>query len=306
MKIAVLGAGAMGQLFGAHLAVAGHDVVMIDVSEDTCEQINRCGINVDMDTHQVHAVTNAALAPHLTEEVNLLFVMTKGPHTRAALSSVRHLIADDTIGLTLQNGLGNEEPLLEYFGEDQVVIGMTDYPADRHQDGTISSEPSGHIIVGEISPTGRVIAQQVAKILAETGLTTTHSVNVKIPIWEKVIFNTVYNTISAATGLKVGGVFGEPEASILAYAVLDESLRVAKRENIDINEARLRKNIKSAHENHSEHKTSMLADLDSGRPTEIEAIGGAVEKIGHKHNLAVPYLSILCDIIRLRERAARL
>lgn len=304
MKIAILGAGAMGQLFGAHLSAAGHEVVMVDVSQETCDHINAHGLYIAMGTHQVHAVARAALAHQLDEVVDLVFVMTKGPHTRAALNSVRHLMNKNTVGMTLQNGLGTEAPLLEYFDADRVIIGMTDFPADRQADGTVISEVTGHITVGEISPGGAKTAQRIARVFDEAAVTTVYATDVKIPIWEKVIFNTMYNTVTAATGLTVGGVFDEPEARVLANAVLDEALTVAKQEAIVIDEVRLRQSIDNAHKNHSAHKTSMLTDLEAGRPTELETIGGAVEKLGEKHRLRTPYLSVLCDVIRLRERAA--
>lgn len=304
MKIAILGAGAMGQLFGAHLSAAGHEVVMVDVSQETCDHINAHGLHIEMGTHQVHAVARAALAHQLDEVVDLVFVMTKGPHTRAALNSVRHLMNKNTVGMTLQNGLGTEVPLLEYFDADRAIIGMTDFPADRQADGTVISEATGHITIGEISPGGAETAQRIARVFDDAAVATVYATDVKIPIWEKVIFNTMYNTVTAATGLTVGGVFDEPEAKVLANAVLDEALTVAKQEAIAIDEVRLHQSIDNAHKNHSAHKTSMLTDLEAGRPTELETIGGAVEKLGEKHHLRTPYLSVLCDVIRLRERAA--
>lgn len=305
MKIAVLGAGAMGQLFGAHLVNSGHDVVMIDVSVETCQAINDNGIHVDMGTHQVVGHPRAATAQDINHGVQLLIVLTKGPHTHEALSSVQHLISKQTIGLSLQNGLGNEIPLIQFFGEDSTVVGMTDFPADRHDNGIISSEPTGHVFVGEVSSGGKENAQEVASILDEAGLNTSYTEEIQIPIWEKVIFNAVYNTVSGATGLKVGGVFSEPEATVLASTILDESIRVARSEGVAIDEKRLREKITNAHKNHAEHKTSMLVDLESGRQTEIETIGGGIQKSGQQNMVPTPHLSILCDVVRLRERSAR-
>jgi len=304
MKIVVLGAGAMGQLFGAHLVDGGHDVVMIDVSVETCKAINENGIRVDMGTHKVFGHPRAALAREIDRSVELVIVLTKGPHTYEALASIQHLISEHTIGLSLQNGLGNDIPLIQFFGEDYAVVGMTDFPADLHENGIIFSESTGHVVVGEVGSGGKDKAQEVARILDEAGLHASYTEEIQIPIWEKVIFNAVYNTVSGATGLKVGGVFGEPEARALANAVLEESLRVARREEVAIDEKRLRDNIMNAHKNHADHKTSMLVDLESGRRTEIETIGGGVEKAGKQNGTDTPYLSVLCDVIRLRERSA--
>lgn len=304
MKIVVLGAGAMGQLFGAHLAAGGHDVVMIDVSVETCQSINENGIRVNMGAYEISGYPRAVLAHDIDDTVELVIVLTKGPHTHDALSSIQHLISEHTIGLSLQNGLGNEIPLIEFFGENNAVVGMTDFPADRHENGIVFSEPTGHVVVGEVSPGGKDIAHDIASVLDTAGLKASYTNQIRIPIWEKVIFNAVYNTVSGATGLKVGGVFGEPEAKVFADAILEESLRVARREQVAIDENRLRDNIMNAHRNHADHKTSMLVDLESGRSTEIETIGGGVEKAGQRNGTATPYLSVLCDIIRLRERSA--
>ena len=306
MKIVVLGAGAMGQLFGAHLVANGHNVIMIDVSAETCGFINQHGIQINMGTHEVYGAPRAALAHQVDHEPDLIMVMTKGPHTHEALASIPHLISEHTVGLSLQNGLGNETVLAEFFGQDNVVVGMTDFPSDRQENGEILSEPTGQVVVGEISPGGQRTARNVARVLDSAGLNSSYSDEIQVPIWEKVIFNAVYNTVSGATGLTVGGVFDEPEASLLAYAVLEESLDVARCEEVAIDESRLRANIMNAHANHADHKTSMLVDLEAGRETEIESIGGAIEKVGQQNDIATPYLSVLCDIIRLRERSTSL
>src|SRR5699024_6118983 len=111
---------------------------------------------------------------------------------------------------SLQNGLGNEIPLIQFFGEDSTVVGMTDFPADRHASGIISSEPTGHVVAGEVSSGGKENAQEVARILHEAGLTASYTEEIQIPQWEKVIYNVVYNTVSSATGLNDRGALMEP------------------------------------------------------------------------------------------------
>lgn len=303
MQIVVLGAGAMGQLFGAHLIDDVHDVLMIDVSVETCRSINEQGIRVSMGTHEVYGEPRAVLAHQIDGPMDLILVMTKSFHTRDALLSVQHLISEHTIGMSVQNGLGNEVPLIEFFGPENTVIGMTDYPANRQTDGMVASERNGQVVVGEVHSAGREKAQHIAGVIESSGLNASHCSDIKTPIWEKVIFNTVFNSISAATGLRTGEVFAEPEARVLAEGVLEEALRVARREGIAIDENRLRNSIINAHTHHAAHKPSMLVDLEAGRQTEIESIGGAVEKAGQQQGISTPYLSVLCNVIRLRERS---
>lgn len=302
MKIAVVGAGAMGQLFGAHLIAAGQTVTMIDSSEAVCDEINQEGIQVRSGNREFHVSAKAMAAQDSGEVFDLVMVFTKGPHTRSAVESIEHLIADETIGISLQNGLGNETPLVEIFGISQTIIGMTDFPSDRAEDGVIYSEPTGHVVLGGLTDDAQARAQLVAGILDESGLNATFDPNVIIPIWEKVIFNAVYNMVSGVTGLTVGGVYDVPEARRLATEILNESLRVGRESGIDINESRIRDSIAHAHRNHADHKTSMLVDIESGRPTEIETIGGAIERVGKNNGAPTPTISAICNLIRIQER----
>src|SRR5699024_10973696 len=291
MKIAIVGAGAMGQLFGAHLIAAGHTVTMIDSSEMICDGINLDGIKVRIGGQEFHVSAKAATAQASEDVVDVIMIFTKGPHTRSAVASVRHLITDETVGVSLQNGLGNEEPLVEVFGVDRTIIGMTDFPSDRAEDSVIYSEPTGHVVLGGLREGTHDKAQLIAHILDESGMNASFDPNVIIPIWEKVIFNAVYNMVSGATGLTVGGICDVPEARNLATEILNESLKVVWDEGIAIDEERIRENIMHAHQNHADHKTSMLVDIESGRPTEIETIGGAIERTGKRTGTPTPTLS---------------
>ncbi|GAA2046211.1 2-dehydropantoate 2-reductase [Yaniella flava] len=302
MKIAIVGAGAMGQLFGAHLIATGQTVTMIDSSEMVCEGINRDGIKVRTGSQEFHVNATAATAQDSDDVVDVIMVFTKGPHTRSAVASIQHLITDETVGVSLQNGLGNEELLVEVFGADRTIIGMTDFPSQRAEDGVIYSEPTGHVVVGGLRGGAHIKAQLIARILDESGMNASFDPNVMIPIWEKVIFNAVYNMVSGATGLTVGGVYDVPEARDLATAILNESLKVVEHEGIAIDEERIRENIVHAHQNHADHKTSMLVDIESGRPTEVETIGGAIERAGKRIGTPTPTLSAVCNLIRIQER----
>ncbi|HEY4536685.1 MAG TPA: 2-dehydropantoate 2-reductase [Enteractinococcus sp.] len=304
MKIGIVGAGAMGRLFGAHLIAAGRDVTMIDASGAVLDDIRQHGINVDMGTYQFHVRAAASKAADVLEHLDIVMVFTKGFHTEAALQSVRHVLTPDSIGISLQNGIGNDEPLIRIFGYERTVLGMTDFPSDLKANGTVVSEATGRVVLGALHEGGQDSAHLMRRILNESKMHTTYAPDIMIPIWEKVIFNTVYNTVSAATGLTVGEVFDRPEAAEIATLVLSESLEVVRNAGVEIDEDRLQSNIENAHKHHSQHKTSMLIDLEAGRKTEIETIGGAVERVGKTKGVATPTLSVLCNMVRLRERTA--
>src|SRR5690625_4092367 len=303
MKIGIVGAGAMGQLFGAHLIAAGHNVTMIDSSRTVRDDITRQGIHVDMGTYQFHVRAAISKADEVTDSLDIVMVFTKGFHTEAALQSIRHVLTKDSIGVSLQNGLGNEESLVELFGPTRTVIGMTDFPSDRKGNGTVVSDPTGRVVVGALHEGGQRNAHLIRRILEESKMYTSYAPDVMVPIWEKVIFNTVYNTVGAVMGLTVGDVFDQPEAAEIATLVLRESLEVVRNAGVEIDEERLNNTIENAHQHHSQHKTSMLIDLEAGRRTEIETIGGAVERVGKASGIPTPTLSVLCNVIRIRERS---
>ncbi|MGJ0203436.1 2-dehydropantoate 2-reductase [Leucobacter sp. gxy201] len=304
MRIAIVGAGAMGQLFGAHLGAAGHDTVLIDVSAEAVAAIDAHGIAVRTgDGGGFRAQVRAALAPEIAGAVELVMVFTKTMHSEAALDSVAHLIDDGTLVLSLQNGLGNERPIVDRVGADRAFIGTTDYPADRQPEGGIATSAEGKIVIGGLGAAGSDRAAELAEVFAAAGMRALHHERVYEAVWEKAIFNAVLNTLTAATGLTVGATGRELPALRLVDDVLAETFAVAAARGVAVDEARVRAAVRNAQQSHGEHRTSMLVDLEAGRATEIEAIGGAISRIGVEVGVPTPVLSTLCDIVRLREAA---
>lgn len=300
MRIAIVGAGAMGQLFGTKLVSAGHEVVMIDAIDAVIQSLNERGLSLRVADASTNVAVHAALAGDVTEPVDLVIVFTKTMHSEAAVDSVSHLIAPHTLGLTVQNGLGNEVPLISHFGVGRTVVGMTDYPADRSADGTIISEPTGSIVLGGLNPEASAHAQTLVSALNRADLTASLHPDVMVPIWEKVMFNAVMNTVSAVSGMTVGMLGREAPAQRLAEAVISECFAVAHAEGIFIDESRVRSSMANAFAHHGDHKTSMLIDLEAGRMTEVESIGGAIARLGERRGVSTPVLSILNEVVRAR------
>lgn len=302
MKIAVIGAGAMGQLFAARLEQSGNDVLLIDVDKATVAAINDFGVTVKGPTSTLHSNVKAAVAEDISTPLEMLIVFTKGFHTKAAVNSVRHLITDTTVGLTLQNGLGNEVALADVLGPRRTLMGMTDFPADRLDTTVIGTAMTGRVVLGDMKESGSVSenAGTVAGLLDRAGLNAAAHMNVRNQVWEKLIFNTVSNTIGGATGLTVGQVGNTSTGRRLVQAVFREALNVAAAKGIEVNEKNIIENLEMSFIHHAGHKTSMTVDVEAGRCTEIETIGGAVETAGKKAGVPTPVLSALCDIIRLR------
>lgn len=286
----------MGQLFGARLLMAGTEVVFLDTNPGTLEALNSRGVTLHTDLGVERTPAQAARASELEGEFDLFIVFTKGFHTQAAVDSVRHLIGAQSIGLTLQNGLGNAEVLQQAFGAERTLLGMTDFPADMEEPGIISSNSRGKVRLGSMSRNSP--ADKIARLLDSAGLHATVDQDIRVPIWEKVTFNAALNTISAVTGMTVGQIGHDPHARNLVRSVVDECTAVAQQQGIVLSRERIEGSLANAFAHHIHHKTSMLLDREAGRLTEVDTIGGAVVRLGREGGIDAPVLNTLCELVR--------
>jgi len=296
-RIAIVGAGAMGRLVGARLRLAGEDVVFLDTDPRVREALAVSGVTLETEDGTEHAAVTASRAEDERGPFGLVVILTKGFHTRAAVDSVRHLIGPDTLGLTLQNGLGHAEVLAEAFGPDRTIAGVTDFPADVREAGRVHTTTRGSVRVGVVGEGDG--AERVAELLGRAGLNARVDADVRVPVWEKVAFNAALNTVSAITGATVGAMGASAEARRLVEAVVAEVAAVAEAEGIGFSAERVRAAVGNAFAHHGEHKSSMLVDREAGRPTEVDFIGGAVVERGRAAGVPTPVLATLCDLVRM-------
>lgn len=296
MKTAIVGSGAMGQLFGARMAMSGVDVVFLDANPRTVEALNSKGITLRTDLGIEHTAVSAAQAADITGTFELFVVFTKGFHTQSAVDSIRHLMGPDSYGLTLQNGLGNTEVLEHAFGRDRTLLGITDFPADMEEPGTIASSSQGKVRLGSLSEVPRL--HEIADLLDRAGLNASVADDVRAPIWEKVAFNAALNTLSAVTAMSVGQIGADAHARRIVSMVLEETFAVAESQGIGPSRQHVDDALGNAFAHHADHKTSMLLDREAGRPTEVESIGGAIVRLGAEKGVPTPVLDTLCELLR--------
>lgn len=170
MKIAVIGAGAMGTLFGGKLAMSGNDVTMVDVVPVVLETINTDGIELE-DEAGMHIIpVSAKKAEEMTEEVDLAILFTKTLYSRSALeSAAKTFIGKNTYVLTLQNGLGNIELINEYVSLDKILVGVTNYASDVKGPGKISSKGAGYVRIYAANLEDTPVVHEVHEALVQAG-----------------------------------------------------------------------------------------------------------------------------------------
>jgi 2-dehydropantoate 2-reductase len=302
MKIAILGAGAMGSFFGGVLAESAHAVTLLDIDEQHLDAIRRDGLRLVNGSRDRRITQLAVSRPELCDSTpDLLVVFTKSPHTRAALASVKHVIGPETFVLTLQNGLGNAEVLSEFVRPERVLIGVTTWPADKLGAAHVASHGEGKIRMMCGDGVHRPQVDAIAQALDAAGLHCTVDDNVWSAIWEKVAFNAALNSLCAVSGCAVDQLGRVPDGTALALKIVGEVLAVARAKGIRVDQERCASTVLHAIETHHGHKPSMLQDVLARRRTEIESINGAVVVAARELNVPVVHTEILLQLVRLVE-----
>ncbi|MFT6447543.1 MAG: 2-dehydropantoate 2-reductase [Sulfitobacter pontiacus] len=295
MKIAILGAGALGSVIGAELHTAGHEVVLLDLNEAHLTAINADGLRVDWDDRTEH-LPIPAVKPDQAPQVDLVILLTKTMHTDAALAGIAPLIEGGACVLTLQNGLGNVERVQARVPDGQVLFGCTMTPGDLRGPGHVASHGLAYTPFDALDASGP--AARLAAELDGDQLTWTDAAAAQV--WQKAAFNCAMNA-TAVLGAGTVGAIAEHLGAELAQDIAAEVLAVGAAEGVTGDIGAVRKQIDFALKQHTGHKPSMLQDVEAGRRTEIESLNGYVEQIGTKRGIDVPMNRLLAALVRMRE-----
>ncbi len=300
LDIAILGAGAMGSLFGGLLAEAGHRVTLVDIDEAHLGAIRSEGLRVTTDAgSRVIGKLRVGRPEQAEAAPELLIVFTKTQHTDAALASARGLLGSHTAVLSLQNGLGNVERIERYVPRERVMVGMTTWPADKSAPAQVSSHGAGEIRLMSADGDMHAHVRRAADALNSAGLNCIADPHVWSAIWQKVAFNAALNSLCALTQCTVGELSNVPDGEALTLKIVAEVAAVARASGIAFDEAHVVDSVRHALAHHRAHRPSMLQDVLAGRRTEIEAINGAVVAAARAAGVAVPCTECLLQLVRL-------
>jgi len=302
MKTVIMGAGAMGSLFGGLLAHSGEEVWLVDIWKEHIDAIRSKGLTIEEKgtTRNISAKATSSITSIGKADLVLYFVKTY--HTQKAVSDSLALEKDDTLFLTLQNGLGNEETICQQINRKKVILGVTGQGATLLGPGSIRHAGWGKTYVGEL---GRKITDRidrVAQMFRKAGIDTEVSTRIHDLVWEKLFVNAGLNALAAITGLKNGQILDYPETLRLMESLVSETTEVAKRKGIRIQGNPLDR-VKAVIEATRENRCSMGQDLDRKRGTEIDAINGAIVREAKQLGIPVPYNQMITDLIKVIEKA---
>lgn len=302
-RIGILGAGAMGTLFGARLASVGVPVTLVDVNDTLLATLRREGARCITDDGALRAPVEALRASQIQAGPALWLVFTKSAQTRAALQSIAHLVRPATHFLSLQNGIDHAEVLQEFAAPSRIAVGVTTWPARLLGLGEVRSSGHGCIRFMPCDGQASTVFAQLASDLNQAGLNCRFDPQVQEAIWEKLAFNAAFNGICGLTRQTVDGL-ANPEGQRLVDDVVDEVSTVAQALGVQASAERVHSMVRDALAHHRGHQPSMLQDLLAGRATEVEVIHGAVLQVADRLGIAVPVTRTLYQLVHLSARAA--
>lgn len=309
MKIAIIGAGAMGSLYGAKLSKdPGNEVWLLDVWQDHVDAVNRDGLQMETKGEwETYAHLSAATDPQKVGFVDLAIVFVKSTLTGDAIRSNQAILGPDTLVLTLQNGLGNVDQIKEVIGEDRIIAGTTGHGATMLGPGKIRHAGTGKTIIGLVQSVPgfdctAAPLEQVAQTFRTAGLDTEVSFNVIGLIWDKLMVNVGINALTGITRLNNGQLLDHPEIEALLVAAVGEAKQVADALGIQLGFEPI-SHTKEVCRLTCGNKSSMLQDILNNRKTEIDMINGAIVREGSRCGVATPYNQVLTNLVRFLEKA---
>lgn len=275
MRIAMIGAGAMGGMFGARFAAAGADVVLYDRDADHIAAITADGLAVGgPDGETVHRLA-ATTSPAEIGAIDLAVVMVDSNATRSAADTLATILPPDAFALTLQNGIGNVEALTAALGAERIVGGTTYNSAAKLAPGKVLHSNLGETTIGELDGRSSERIAAIADLFTRAGLPVTVSDNVLGHIWMKFVLNAAINPVCAITGLRPGEIVRTAPARLLLERVLDEILAVIDAKGITLPSDDARSEVLD-HAWERYNRPSMLQHVEAGRQTEIDSLNGAL------------------------------
>jgi 2-dehydropantoate 2-reductase len=301
-KVVVVGAGAMGGLFGGLLAEGGLDVTLVDAWPEHIAAIKAGGLRVvgvgGDRAIKVGATTNAAEV----RSADVVLFQCKAFANEAAARSVKHLFGGATIAITFQNGLGNEQTLGGILGEKNVIGGLTAQAGLAEAPGVVRNFGDLPTYIGEIAGGLSDRAVAIARAFTAHGLPTRASAEIKREKWKKLLGNVALGAISAVTDLRSFEIMRVPELQEIVFRAVDEAAAVAKAEGValDVAEARevLMKLVDISGGGTGTSKSSMREDIIRRRRTEIDTIHGAVARLARRHNVATPTIDAMVAMVK--------
>lgn len=306
MKIVTVGPGALGCLFSAFLAKSKEELWLLDKNKERADEINQKGISVEGIAGKWQASLKATAEAREINSADLIIICVKSYHTKEAIKSVLPLVGEDSVVLTLQNGIGNIEIISEVVGQDKVVGGVTNLGATLLDIGQVKYAGKGETIIGRMDGKISHAMRTIREIFNKVGLETRISRDIKGLIWSKLIINVGINALTAITRLPNGKLLEFEGVHKILREAVSEATRVAKRKRIKLIYDDPLAKVEAVCEATAANISSMLQDVLKKKRTEIDFINTVIVRQGQELGIPVPVNSMLVGLVKTIEASYNL
>jgi 2-dehydropantoate 2-reductase len=302
MRFAIVGSGAVGGYFGAKLARNGQDVTFIARGAHLAA-IRQHGLRVQsakLGDFTVHAPAHDNARD--VGPVDVVLFAVKAYDNPNALTLLPPLVGEDTVVLTLQNGVDSVDEVAAVVGESHVLGGTTYVATALETPGTIvQTGVHRSIIFGEVFGDRSRISdrvQRVANVMQPADIQVTPVADGRVPIWDKFVYLAPFSGFTGAARLPIGGIWPDPHVREMFYAAAHEVAALAKAEGVQISADRFERLKEYMDAIPPTTRSSLLIDLEMGKRIEVEALQGAAVRRAAKRAVLMPIISTLYAVLR--------
>jgi 2-dehydropantoate 2-reductase len=313
MRVAVIGSGGVGGFVGGRLAKAGHDVAFLARGEHL-RALRATGLRVQSTDgdFEIPSVT-ATDRPDELGPADLFLFTVKTYDTEAAAAPLKPLLQPGATVLTLQNGIDNHERIDAVLGAGVALPGTIRLETSIAEPGLIAHTSKGHLIrFGEVSRhaagAGSSQSERVERLrlaFEEAGLTVSVPPDMGVELWDKFLFIVPFSALTTLARAPIGEILAAPDLTATLSDLLAEAAAVAKAEGVDFGSDVVEQRLRWMRRLHPEFKSSMQRDLERSKPLEIDALAGAVVRLGARHGIPTPVTACINAVLALEDRRAR-
>jgi 2-dehydropantoate 2-reductase len=293
MKIAVMGAGAVGCYYGGMLARAGHDVVLIGRPQHV-EAVERQGLRLETQTFDERIRVSASTEGSAVQGAQLVLFCVKSTDTESGAAAIRPHLAPDAVVLSLQNGVENADRLRALLPQE-VIAAVVYVGTEMAGPGHVRHHGRGELVIEQSKA-----SDDVARVLIAAGVPTEISDNVRGALWAKLILNCAYNALSAITQLPYGRIVKGEGVTAVMRDIVDECVAVAEADGVtlpgDVDAA-----VRKIAETTAGQYSSTAQDLARGKRSEIDHLNGLIVRRGEALGVATPANRLLHALVKLIE-----
>lgn len=305
MKIAIIGAGAMGSIYGGYLS-KHNEVYLVDNNQSVIDAINEHGLKLQENGMDVVYRPKAVIKTEGIGKVDLVILFVKSLYSRAALQENKEIIGSSTYVMTLQNGAGHEDILSEVVSVERIIIGTTEDNGAILELGYVRHGGTGRTNIGMLVEDKADMLNTLKKCFDACDFDTLVHSNIQRLIWDKLFTNVSLSALTGVLRVKMGFIAENLNAWNLTKQLVKEAVAVSNAMGLGFDEETVLAKVKKTSESSPSGCTSIYTDLNNGRLTEVDTISGSVVRAAKKYGVEVPSHEFIVNMVHAMEQRNKL